>query len=74
MWPLTTSFTEVICKVTGFYSEHIQVSSQLLYFVLFYLDIPMSIGVIDIKTNPSQLNAVEFLWDPAKRTSAFIQV
>ncbi|XP_006269654.2 upstream-binding protein 1 isoform X2 [Alligator mississippiensis] len=41
---------------------------------LLDLDIPMSIGVIDIKTNPSQLNAVEFLWDPAKRTSAFIQV
>ncbi|XP_074844306.1 upstream-binding protein 1 isoform X1 [Carettochelys insculpta] len=41
---------------------------------LLDLDIPMSVGVIDIKTNPSQLNAVEFLWDPAKRTSAFIQV
>ena len=34
----------------------------------------MSVGIIDTKTNPSQLNAVEFLWDPAKRTSAFIQV
>lgn len=34
----------------------------------------MSVGVIDVKTNPSQLNAVEFLWDPGKRTSAFIQV
>ncbi|CAI5788214.1 upstream-binding protein 1 isoform X2 [Podarcis raffonei] len=41
---------------------------------LLDLDIPMSVGVIDIKTNPSQLNAVEFLWDPGKRTSAFIQV
>uniref|UniRef100_A0A8C4W122 Upstream-binding protein 1 n=1 Tax=Gopherus evgoodei TaxID=1825980 RepID=A0A8C4W122_9SAUR len=40
---------------------------------LLDLDIPMSVGVIDIKTNPSQLNAVEFLWDPEKRTSAFIQ-
>ncbi|NXT98388.1 UBIP1 protein, partial [Buphagus erythrorhynchus] len=40
---------------------------------LLDLDIPMSVGVIDIKTNPSQLNAVEFLWDPAKCTSAFIQ-
>ncbi|KAH0627214.1 hypothetical protein JD844_002703 [Phrynosoma platyrhinos] len=40
---------------------------------LLDLDIPMSVGVIDIKTNPSQLNAVEFLWDPGKRTSAFIQ-
>uniref|UniRef100_A0A803T7E2 Upstream binding protein 1 n=1 Tax=Anolis carolinensis TaxID=28377 RepID=A0A803T7E2_ANOCA len=41
---------------------------------LLDLDIPMSVGVIDIKTNSSQLNAVEFLWDPGKRTSAFIQV
>ncbi|CAM2105737.1 unnamed protein product [Caretta caretta] len=41
---------------------------------LLDLDIPMSVGVIDLKTNPSQLNAVEFLWDPGKRTSAFIQV
>lgn len=40
----------------------------------FNVDIPMSVGVIDIKTNPSQLNAVEFLWDPTKCTSAFIQV
>ncbi|XP_039771003.1 upstream-binding protein 1 isoform X3 [Ornithorhynchus anatinus] len=40
---------------------------------LLDLDIPMSVGVIDTRTNPSQLNAVEFLWDPAKRTSAFIQ-
>ncbi|ETE59023.1 Alpha-globin transcription factor CP2, partial [Ophiophagus hannah] len=40
---------------------------------LLDLDIPMSVGVIDIKTNPSQLNAVEFLWDPGKHTSAFIQ-
>ncbi|EHB09205.1 Upstream-binding protein 1 [Heterocephalus glaber] len=41
---------------------------------LLDLDIPMSVGIIDRRTNPSQLNAVEFLWDPAKRTSAFIQV
>uniref|UniRef100_A0A4X2LQN0 Upstream-binding protein 1 n=1 Tax=Vombatus ursinus TaxID=29139 RepID=A0A4X2LQN0_VOMUR len=41
---------------------------------LLDLDIPLSVGVIDIRTNPGQLNAVEFLWDPAKRTSVFIQV
>uniref|UniRef100_A0A2K5DJM3 Grh/CP2 DB domain-containing protein n=1 Tax=Aotus nancymaae TaxID=37293 RepID=A0A2K5DJM3_AOTNA len=41
---------------------------------LLDLDIPMSVGIIDTRTNPSQLTAVEFLWDPAKRTSAFIQV
>lgn len=46
----------------------------LKYVLLILIDIPMSVGVIDIKTNPSQLNAVEFLWDPTKCTSAFIQV
>ncbi|NWS13144.1 TFCP2 factor, partial [Pachyramphus minor] len=38
------------------------------------IDIPMSVGIIDPRANPSQLNTVEFLWDPAKRTSVFIQV
>uniref|UniRef100_A0A8C9VLQ8 Transcription factor CP2 n=1 Tax=Scleropages formosus TaxID=113540 RepID=A0A8C9VLQ8_SCLFO len=37
------------------------------------LDVPMSVGVIDPRTNPTQLNTVEFLWDPSKRTSVFIQ-
>ncbi|KAG8510627.1 Upstream-binding protein 1 [Galemys pyrenaicus] len=41
---------------------------------LLRLDIPLSVGLTDTKTNPDQLNAVEFLWNPAKRTSAFIQV
>uniref|UniRef100_A0AAQ4QVZ6 Transcription factor CP2 n=1 Tax=Gasterosteus aculeatus aculeatus TaxID=481459 RepID=A0AAQ4QVZ6_GASAC len=38
------------------------------------LDIPMSVGIIDPRANPTQLNTVEFLWDPSKRTSVFIQV
>ncbi|XP_014116102.1 PREDICTED: alpha-globin transcription factor CP2 isoform X2 [Pseudopodoces humilis] len=38
------------------------------------IDIPMSVGIIDPHANPTQLNTVEFLWDPAKRTSVFIQV
>uniref|UniRef100_A0A8C1ZP16 Transcription factor CP2 n=1 Tax=Cyprinus carpio TaxID=7962 RepID=A0A8C1ZP16_CYPCA len=37
------------------------------------LDIPMSVGVVDPRANPTQLNTVEFLWDPSKRTSVFIQ-
>lgn len=41
---------------------------------LLDLDIPMSVGIIDPRTNPAQLNTIEFLWDPTKRTSAFIQV
>uniref|UniRef100_A0AAY4CVT8 Transcription factor CP2 n=1 Tax=Denticeps clupeoides TaxID=299321 RepID=A0AAY4CVT8_9TELE len=38
------------------------------------LDIPMSVGIVDPRANPTQLNTVEFLWDPSKRTSVFIQV
>ncbi|XP_072455398.1 upstream-binding protein 1 isoform X2 [Notamacropus eugenii] len=41
---------------------------------LLDLDVPVSVGVVDIRTDPDQLNAIEFLWDPAKRTSVFIQV
>uniref|UniRef100_A0A8C9CV66 Grh/CP2 DB domain-containing protein n=1 Tax=Phocoena sinus TaxID=42100 RepID=A0A8C9CV66_PHOSS len=38
------------------------------------LDIPMSVGIIDPRASPNQPNTVEFLWDPARRTSVFIQV
>ncbi|CAL8293854.1 unnamed protein product [Merluccius merluccius] len=41
---------------------------------LLDIDIPMSVGIVDPKTNPSQLNAAEFLWDINKRTSVFVQV
>lgn len=34
----------------------------------------MSVAIIDPRANPTQLNTVEFLWDPSKRTSVFIQV
>ncbi|KPP56823.1 upstream-binding protein 1-like, partial [Scleropages formosus] len=40
---------------------------------LLDIDIPMSVGVIEPRTNTSQLNAVEFLWDLSKRTSVFVQ-
>ncbi|CAD7666804.1 unnamed protein product [Nyctereutes procyonoides] len=36
--------------------------------------IPPSVGILDPRASPTQLNAVEFLWDPSKRASAFIQV
>ncbi|XP_023388449.1 transcription factor CP2-like protein 1 [Pteropus vampyrus] len=38
------------------------------------IDIPLSVGILDPRASPTQLNAVEFLWDPSKRASAFIQV
>ncbi|KAM5265425.1 transcription factor CP2-like protein 1 isoform 2-T2 [Hipposideros larvatus] len=37
------------------------------------IDIPLSVGILDPRASPTQLNAVEFLWDPSKRASAFIQ-
>ncbi|KAM6899335.1 upstream-binding protein 1 isoform 2-T2 [Xenentodon cancila] len=41
---------------------------------LLDIDIPMSVGIVEPKTHPSQLNAAEFLWDVNKRTSVFVQV
>ncbi|XP_069070478.1 upstream-binding protein 1 isoform X2 [Pleurodeles waltl] len=41
---------------------------------LLNLDILMCVGIIEPRTHSGQLNAVEFLWDPSKRSSAFIQV
>ncbi|CAD7666289.1 unnamed protein product [Nyctereutes procyonoides] len=38
------------------------------------IDIPPSVGILDPRASPTQLNAVEFLWDPSKRATAFIQV
>ncbi|KAM9000161.1 transcription factor CP2-like protein 1 isoform 1-T1 [Sarcophilus harrisii] len=38
------------------------------------IDMPLSVGVVDPQVLPSRLNTVEFLWDPAKRTSLFLQV
>ncbi|XP_057357426.1 transcription factor CP2-like protein 1 isoform X3 [Manis pentadactyla] len=38
------------------------------------IDVPLSVGVIEPQVLPSQLNTVEFHWDPSKRTSVFLQV
>uniref|UniRef100_A0A8C0PVA1 Grh/CP2 DB domain-containing protein n=1 Tax=Canis lupus familiaris TaxID=9615 RepID=A0A8C0PVA1_CANLF len=38
------------------------------------IDVPLSVGVIEPRVLPSQLNMVEFNWDPTKRTSLFLQV
>ncbi|XP_036691182.1 transcription factor CP2-like protein 1 isoform X1 [Balaenoptera musculus] len=38
------------------------------------IDVPLSVGVIEPQVLPSQLNTVEFYWDPTKRTSLFLQV
>uniref|UniRef100_A0A8D0BHM6 Grh/CP2 DB domain-containing protein n=1 Tax=Salvator merianae TaxID=96440 RepID=A0A8D0BHM6_SALMN len=38
------------------------------------IDIPMSVGILEPHIHPNLLNTVEFLWDPSKRTSVFVQV
>ncbi|KAB0398931.1 hypothetical protein E2I00_007609, partial [Balaenoptera physalus] len=44
------------------------------WLTIALLYIPLSVGILDPRASPTQLNAVEFLWDPSKRASAFIQV
>uniref|UniRef100_A0A672LM23 Upstream-binding protein 1 n=1 Tax=Sinocyclocheilus grahami TaxID=75366 RepID=A0A672LM23_SINGR len=41
---------------------------------LLDIDIPMSVGITEPCTHPSQLNAADFLWDLSKRASVFVQV
>uniref|UniRef100_A0A670YLK2 Grh/CP2 DB domain-containing protein n=1 Tax=Pseudonaja textilis TaxID=8673 RepID=A0A670YLK2_PSETE len=38
------------------------------------IDIPMSVGILEPHMPSTLLNTVEFLWDPTKRTSVFVQV
>lgn len=40
----------------------------------FYSDTTLSMGIIEPQANPLQLNTIEFIWDPAKNASIFIQV
>ncbi|KAE8574914.1 hypothetical protein XENTR_v10003635 [Xenopus tropicalis] len=59
------------------YSERQQLESWQLNHPgdrILDIDIPLSVGVTDPLVNPNTLNTIEFLWDPSKRTSVFIQV
>ncbi|KAM4884588.1 LOW QUALITY PROTEIN: transcription factor CP2-like protein 1 [Sylvia borin] len=38
------------------------------------IDIPLSVGILEPQIHPTLLNTVEFLWDPSRRTSVFVQV
>ncbi|XP_076118814.1 transcription factor CP2-like protein 1 [Alosa pseudoharengus] len=38
------------------------------------IDIPLSVGIIEPRAHPLQLNTIEFLWDPLKNASVSIQV
>ncbi|KAM9344216.1 transcription factor CP2-like protein 1 [Pholidichthys leucotaenia] len=38
------------------------------------IDIPLSVGVLEPCSDPLHLNTIEFLWDPLKNASVFIQV
>lgn len=39
-----------------------------------FADIPLSVGILEPCSHPLHLNTVEFLWDPLKNASVFIQV
>nr|CAB3266919.1 transcription factor CP2-like [Phallusia mammillata] len=41
---------------------------------LLNIDVPMSVGVIQPKENPDQVNLVEFVWDLDKEASVWVQV
>lgn len=69
------SFSSFSLWLTADASFWVYVSVELrIFFFVCDTDIPMSVGIIDPQTNPAQLNTIEYLWDPAKHTSAFIQV
>uniref|UniRef100_A0A8P4GM62 Transcription factor CP2-like 1 n=1 Tax=Dicentrarchus labrax TaxID=13489 RepID=A0A8P4GM62_DICLA len=38
------------------------------------IDIPLSVGLLEPRSHPLHLNTIEFLWDPVKSASVFIQV
>ncbi|GLD67030.1 transcription factor CP2-like protein 1 [Lates japonicus] len=38
------------------------------------IDIPLSVGILEPRSDPLHLNTIEFLWDPVKNASVFIQV
>uniref|UniRef100_A0A669DU92 Transcription factor CP2-like 1 n=1 Tax=Oreochromis niloticus TaxID=8128 RepID=A0A669DU92_ORENI len=38
------------------------------------IDIPLSVGILEPRSDPLHLNTIEFLWDPLKNASVFIQV
>uniref|UniRef100_A0A3Q4BUF4 Grh/CP2 DB domain-containing protein n=1 Tax=Mola mola TaxID=94237 RepID=A0A3Q4BUF4_MOLML len=38
------------------------------------IDIPLSVGILEPCSHPLHLNTIEFLWDPVKNASVFIQV
>uniref|UniRef100_A0AAQ5ZXT9 Grh/CP2 DB domain-containing protein n=1 Tax=Amphiprion ocellaris TaxID=80972 RepID=A0AAQ5ZXT9_AMPOC len=38
------------------------------------LDVPLSVGILEPRSHPLHLNTIEFLWDPVKNASVFIQV
>lgn len=60
--------------VWSFYKKCVALFSKPNADLSFWTDIPMSVGIIDPRTNPNQLNAAEFLWDVTKRASVFVQV
>uniref|UniRef100_UPI0024444508 transcription factor CP2-like protein 1 n=1 Tax=Nyctereutes procyonoides TaxID=34880 RepID=UPI0024444508 len=79
---LNTKYVKSIIQV-GFHDRQLQYTEQQQLEEwrrsrpgdrILDIDVPSSVGILDPRASPTQLNAVEFLWDPSKRASAFIQV
>ena len=67
-----------LCKefgpVIGVLPEILGVADDCTFVcVCVCTDIPLSVGILDPRASPTQLNAVEFLWDPSKRFRALTE-
>ncbi|XP_068602380.1 transcription factor CP2-like protein 1 [Brachionichthys hirsutus] len=38
------------------------------------IDLPLSVGILEPRSHPLHLHTIEFLWDPVKNASVFVQV
>ncbi|XP_022248161.1 alpha-globin transcription factor CP2-like [Limulus polyphemus] len=38
------------------------------------VDLPLSYGIFDVNIDPAEINACDFVWDPAREVSVFIKV
>ncbi|KAG8430633.1 hypothetical protein GDO86_020245 [Hymenochirus boettgeri] len=76
--PICQSIIRVVFQIRLQYMEHQQLEgwkwSRPGDRILDIGQHPLSVGILDPRSSPTQLNTVEFLWDPSKRSASFIQV
>ncbi|XP_047226917.1 transcription factor CP2-like protein 1 isoform X2 [Girardinichthys multiradiatus] len=62
-------FQYVLCAAT---SPAVKQQEETLSYL--NQDVPLSVGIIEPRSDPLHLNTIEFLWDPLKNASVSIQV